>query len=125
MELIKFGSDDVANEISRLSSEDFDNLAFGAVLLDADGTILKYNKTEGQICHRDPKEMIGKNFFTEVAPCTDTREFHGRFDAGIASGDLNVILRYTFDVGMPPTEVQIQMRNAARAGAYWIIVKRV
>ena len=58
--------------LSRLSTKEVDQLAFGAVQLDAKGTILQYNAAEAGITGRDAKAVIGRNFFREVAPCTST-----------------------------------------------------
>jgi hypothetical protein len=44
--------------------------------VDASGTILKYNATEGAITGRDPKAVLGRNFFRDVAPCTTKVKVH-------------------------------------------------
>lgn len=125
IDVVKFGSDDIENTLSKLSATDIDQLAFGAIELDAHGTILSYNATEGAITGRDPKDVIGKNFFTEVAPCTNRPEFNGKFREGIASGDLNTIFEYVFDYNMQPTKVKVHMKKALSGGSYYIFVKRL
>ena len=100
-------------------------LAFGAVELDASGKILKYNAVEGAITGRDPKAVIGKNFFTEVAPCTNRPEFKGVFDAGVRAKNLNTMFEYVFDHQMKPTKVKIHMKRAISGDSYWMFVKRV
>jgi photoactive yellow protein len=80
---------------------------------------------EGAITGRDPKSVVGKNFFTEVAPCTDSKEFRGRFDIGVKTGDLNVMFEYVFDFNMKPTKVQVHMKKALIDEAYWVFVKRL
>ena len=123
--VVSFGSDDIENTLSKMSSSDVDQLAFGAIQLDAKGTILSYNATEGAITGRDPKEVIGKNFFTEVAPCTNRPEFNGKFQEGVASGDLNTIFEYVFDYKMQPTKVKVHMKKALSGDSYYIFVKRL
>lgn len=125
-ERVKFEQDDIANVLSTLNEDQIDNLAFGMITLDGNGTILQYNAAEGAITGRDPKQAIGRNFFDEVAPCTKTPEFHGRFTQGVKSGDLNVMFEYTFDYNMTPTRVRVHMKNAPGAtGKFWVLVKRV
>lgn len=82
MEFVKFSADDTENTLARMSEKQLDDMAFGAIKLDGNGTILQYNAAEGDITVRDPKQVIGKNFFRDVAPCTDNPDFRGRFDAG-------------------------------------------
>jgi photoactive yellow protein len=68
MEIIPFGSQDVDNILAR-EPQRAESLAFGAVLLDRSGKVVKYNKAEGMIAGRDPSDVVGKDFFNEIAPC--------------------------------------------------------
>ncbi len=123
--VLEFDKDDIQNTIAKLSDAEINNLAFGAIELDKTGKVLRFNAMEGQITGRDPKDMIGKNFFTDVAPCTNTPEFKGKFDAGVAKGDLSVIFEYLFDYMMKPTRVKVHMKKSIIGDSYWIFVKRV
>ena len=126
MEMVKFGSDDMGNQLAKMSDSEIEKLAFGAINLDSKGKILKYNKAEGEITGRNPSEVIGKNFFTEVAPCTNSKEFYGKFKAVVNSGDLSTMFEYTFDYKMKPTKVKVHMKKAMGDDeSYWIFVKRV
>ena len=124
MSTVGFGKSDVANVLSKMSDADLNKLAFGAIELDAGGKILKYNAVEGAITGRDPKAVIGKSFFTEVAPCTNRPEFKGVFDAGVRAQDLNTMFEYVFDHQMKPTKVKIHMKRAISGDTYWVFVKR-
>lgn len=125
MQIVKFGEDNIDNIMGAMSDTDIDSLAFGTVELDPSGKVLRYNATEGAITGRDPKDVIGKNFFTEVAPCTATPEFQGKFKDGVAANDLNVMFEYTFDYQMNPTKVKVHMKKAVgRDDSYWVFVKR-
>jgi len=125
VEQFSFGSNDAANVISKLSDKDVDELAFGAIKLDKDGNILSYNKAEGAITGRKPEDVIGKNFFTEVAPCTNQPEFYGKFKEGVRSGNLNTLFEYVFDYKMSPTKVKVHMTKSLLDDSYYIFVKRV
>lgn len=125
MKTIAFGKSDVENVLANMGDEQLNKLAFGAVELDAAGRILKYNAVEGAITGRDPKSVVGKNFFTEVAPCTNRAEFKGIFDAGVRGNDLNTMFEYVFDHQMKPTKVKIHMKRAISGASFWIFVKRV
>lgn len=125
MNTLNFGKTDIENVLSKMNDAQLNKLAFGAIELDAAGKILKYNAVEGAITGRDPKSVIGKSFFTEVAPCTNRPEFKGVFDAGVRAKELNTMFEYTFDHQMKPTRVKIHMKRAISGDTYWIFVKRV
>ena len=125
MNTVGFGKSDVENVLSKMNDAQLNNLAFGSIELDATGKILKYNAVEGAITGRDPKAVIGKSFFTEVAPCTNRPEFKGVFDAGVRANNLNTLFEYVFDHQMKPTKVKIHMKRAISGNTYWVFVKRV
>ena len=125
LEIVSFGKSDVENTLAKMSDKQLDQLAFGAVEVDATGKILKYNATESAITGRDPKTVIGQNFFTVIAPCTNRAAFKGVFEAGVKKGELNTIFEYVFDHQMQPTKVKIHMKRAMSGASYWIFVKRI
>jgi photoactive yellow protein len=125
MDIAKFGSEDIENALGKMSDKDIDNLAFGAIKLDGQGNIEQYNMAEGEITGRDPKAVVGKNFFTEVAPCTNQPGFYGKFKKGVETGNLNEMFEYTFDYQMEPTKVKVHMKKAMTGDSYWVFVKRV
>ena len=69
--------------------------------------------------------MIGKNFFRDVAPCTNSPTFKGVFDQGVRADNLNTMFEYVFDYNMSPTKVKIHMKKAISDGSFWIFVKRL
>ncbi|WP_017431221.1 photoactive yellow protein [Vreelandella jeotgali] len=125
MEMVKFGSDDVENTLSSMSENQLDDLAFGAIEVDAQGKILRYNAAESDITGRASSDVIGKNFFREVAPCTDRPEFRGRFEEGVRQDNLSTMFEYVFDYRMTPTKVRVHMKKAISGDTYWIFVKRL
>jgi photoactive yellow protein len=125
LNVIAFGKDDIDNVLGKLSNVEIDRLAFGAVQLDAAGTILKYNAAEAGITGRSAAAVIGRNFFTDVAPCTNAPNFKGVFDTGVRNGDLNTLFEYVFDYNMAPTKVKIHMKKALTGDTFWIFVKRL
>lgn len=125
MELIRFDSKDLANVLATMDDSKIDDLAFGAIKLDANGTILRYNAAESDITGRKIADVVGKNFFTEVAPCTHRPEFYGRFAKGVKAGQLDDLFEYVFDHQMKPTKVKVHMRKAVMDESYWVFVKRL
>lgn len=125
LNIVGFGKDDIENVMSKMSPTEVDQLAFGAVQLDAQGSILRYNAAEATITGRDAKDVIGKNFFRDVAPCTNSPTFKGVFDKGVRENNLNTMFEYVFDYKMAPTKVKIHMKKAISDGSFWIFVKRL
>lgn len=65
--------------LGSMTPEQLDALPFGVVTLDTSGRVVGYNDTESRLACLPKDKVIGRNFFTEVAPCTRVREFEGRF----------------------------------------------
>lgn len=122
---VRYGAADIDNVLARLSPEQLDELPFGAIKVDRRGTILLYNKAESLISGRDPQRVIGKNFFRDIAPCTNRPEFLGRFVAGLLSGKLDVRFEYFFDFKMAPAKVSVHLRRSYFDDTVWILVERI
>jgi photoactive yellow protein len=125
MRIVKFSETSVANELARMADDELDSLAFGAMELDRNGRILRYNAAEADISGRNQMGMVGRNFFTDVAPCTRSEAFEGRFRSGVKAGKLDVQFTYVLDHEMLPTEVRVRMHQAEGKDSYWVLIKRV
>ena len=125
MRIVKFGATNVANELAHMSDAEIDDLAFGLVELDRDGKILRYNAAEADIAGLDQEGMVGRDFFKDVAPCTQTDVFEGRFRKGVEEGKLDIEFAYVFDHQMPQTQVRVHMKQSDTGDTYWVMVKRV
>jgi photoactive yellow protein len=124
MDIIAFGSKDVDNILQRDPTR-IEFLPFGAVLIDRMGKIVKYNSAEGVIVGRAPADVIGRNFFNDVAPCAKGKKFHGEFLKFSQTGTINTMLDYEFDYKMKPIKVRIHLKSTPDNQQCWIFVKRV
>lgn len=86
-----------------------DLLPYGIIVVDQAGTIVYYNEREPQIAGRARREVVGRNFFTEVAPCTQVAAFHGRFDEVMAARVGVVRFRFRFPFPNQPRDVAISL----------------
>ena len=114
---------DLIDRVTSMSHDDVDLLPVGVMLLDLDGTIREYNQTEATMAHRDGPKQIGRNFFRDVAPCTATPEFEGRFRelaAPGASGKAD--FEYEFIFPWAHDKVQITFLRAQGASEIWVLV---
>ena len=108
---------------AHMNPEQLDTLPFGAIRLDNDGRIVSYNMTEGRLTGRVPQKVIGKNFFTEVAPCTNVQGFAGKFRAGVARQDMHEIFPYRFDFEMAPRDVTVTLFYSKQTDSAWVFVR--
>jgi photoactive yellow protein len=109
MEKFEYTGVDLSELLPRIPDNIQNDLPFGLVKMDTDGNILQYNMAEGEIAGVDPQWAIGKNFFDEVAVCTKTAAFYGRFVEGVKKGFLNTMFDYTFDHRSNNARVRVHM----------------
>ena len=108
-----------------LTEDELDLLPVGMIQLNRDGTVLKYNQAESHLARCDKQDVLGKNFFDEVAPCTKVRGFHGRFLQGVASRSLNTVFPYEFKFrDGRRKEVVVSMFYSASTETVWVQVQR-
>ncbi len=112
-------------KISQLTQDMADAAAeVGIVEVDELGVIKIYNKYESDLAGVARANAVGKNFFLEVAPCTNNRLFMGTFKSGVQSGNMDKKFNYTFTYKMKPTPVEIHLYRDAQSGRNLIFVKR-
>jgi photoactive yellow protein len=67
--------------------------------------------------------VIGKNFFADVAPCTNVQAFAGRFREGVGRKDMHVIFPYRFDFQMAPRDVSVTLFYSKQTDTAWVFVR--
>ena len=113
----------LSNVIDSLSESELDQLPHGAIQLAIDGTVLKFNAYESKLANLERKKVVGRNFFKDVAPCTDVQEFYGRFREGVAAKNLHVNFRYRFAFRQNPREVTVTLFYSGITDTVWVFVK--
>lgn len=111
------------HQLDALTEEQLDRLPAGTIRVDAEGRILFYSRAQSALSNREVESVLGRNFFSEVAPCTVVPEFYGRFRRGVLTGHLETAFEFVFDFKMDPVRVRITMRASDRPGEFWIIVQ--
>ena len=109
--------------VDGFTNAELDGLPFGAIQLDPDGRILQFNEYEANLSNRRAPDTVGRNFFSEVAPCTNVREFYGRFRDGLQRGQLNVSFDYRFEFRMAPRNVRVTLFYSAATSTVWVFVQ--
>lgn len=106
-----------------LSESELDQLPFGVVALDPLGFVLRYNLYESRLARLDRNDVIGRSFFDEIARCTKTEAFFGRFQSLLARGDEGATERfdYVFGFAFGEQRVSIEMVLATATRVYLVI----
>jgi photoactive yellow protein len=113
------------NNVQSMNERDLDLLPYGVIQLDTEGRVLRYNKHEAGLSGLPQAEVVGKNFFKQVAPCTDIKEFYGRFREGIDADELHCTFRFHFAFENKPRDVTVTLLYNARDQTVWVLVQTV
>jgi photoactive yellow protein len=113
----------LAAAIEALSEQQINNLPYGAIRLDETGRVVFYNDTERQQSGLR-KEVLGRNFFTEIAPCLNTPRYRGRIDEALQAGRLDVAFDEIADLPNGQADVPMHVRVLAnQGGGCWIFMQ--
>ncbi len=95
-----------------------DDLPIGALILEDDGTIRRFNRHEEQLSGLSREETIGKSFFSDVAPCTKDIELGPKFHRGIEHNDLDLSVEFSFPFpyNRVPRDVFIRAKSVESPG---------
>ncbi|MGA9392637.1 MAG: PAS domain-containing protein [Candidatus Sulfotelmatobacter sp.] len=108
-----------------MPEKELDALPHGVIQLDAQGKVLRYNAYEQRLAGLTREKVVGKNFFKQVAPCTDVQEFYGRFREGVALGKLHCKFRYRFTFKKNPRNVTVTLFYSDRDKTVWVFVQPI
>jgi photoactive yellow protein len=115
-----------AAEADRLDDAALDELPFGVMCLAPDGLILRYNAAEGRLARLDPSTVVGRNFFTDVAPCTYTEDFYGRWKSLVDRDQEGSFarFRYVFDFKFGAQQVDVEIHRVPGAARFYLFINR-
>lgn len=111
--------------VNQVTEEQLNKLPFGLVILDHSGNVLFYNETESRYSKFRVGRVTGKNFFREVAPCTQVREFEGRFRQFVR-GELGRVtfFEFVFRFARGPQHVTIAFSAGRKRGQVNVMMMR-
>ena len=107
--------------LEQASADDLDILPFGLIAMSNDGTVEQYNIVEGQMAGLAPKRVIGRNFFTSVAPCTNNFMVAHRF---LTEPELNTVIDYVFTFKLAPQTVRLRLMKRLGGKLIYLAVER-
>ncbi len=121
--LVTFDMPGLARAVEALAPHAVDALPFGAIRLDEDGRVVTFNQTERNRGGSGTLSRLGRDFFTEIAPCMDTPEFRGRVERARASGTLDLAFTHIGDFADRERELTVRVQSASGGGT-WIFQRR-
>ena len=107
-----------------MKGRDLDALDYGCVKVSDDGIVQFYNRWESEFAGVPKEAAVGKNFFRELAPCTNNRLIYGRFKKGVAADELDVVVSYAFTYKMRPTLVDVHLFRETATKTNWLLVRK-
>ena len=105
-----------------MSTDELDRLPYGMIQLDPAGRILNYNAVESRLAALRKEDAIGKQFFTEIAPCTKVQDFYGRFKEGVIREALDTSFRFHFAFKQNPRDVTVRLLYSKRTRTVWVLI---
>jgi photoactive yellow protein len=115
-----FSSPELFDSLDRADDVAFNKLGFGAIALRRDGVVERYNDVEARWSGLRPASVIGKNFFTQVAPCTNNEIIAARF---LIEGHLDLVLEYVFTYRLIPTKVRLRLLKRPSSPLMYLLVE--
>jgi photoactive yellow protein len=106
-----------------MSGIEFDSLPYGIIRLDLDGRVLAYNRAESLYSGLKQQHVLGRDWFRDIAPCTNTAKFFGKFKEGVTKGMIDTQFDYVFTRFSEPA-VRVHILKAPNED-FWILIKRL
>ena len=114
-----FDSEDLPGWLEIATNADLDDLPFGLVALNPDASVAWYNKAEARLSGLTPERMLGRPFFTSVAPCTNNFMVAHRFET---EPELDAVIDYVFTFKLAPLKVRLRLMRRPGGERWYLAV---
>ncbi len=118
-----FNQTDLAKTLKSSSDQELNSATFGIVRLQPGGAVSFYNQYEADLAGIPASDALGKNFFTEIAPCTNNFMVANKYQtADESSANIDETIDYMFTYKLKPTNVTL--RILIDGEDHWLCVKK-
>lgn len=107
--------------LENASHETINAAPFGVIGMGLDGTVSLYNAEESRFAGLAREKVLGRHFFTAVAPCTNNFMVAERFET---ESTLDAMIDYVFTLRMRPTPVRLRLLKDPEARRMYLLVRR-
>ena len=118
---MNFAEPNVLHALETARAEELDGLSFGIIGLAPTGEVEVYNETEAQLAGLGRTSVLGRHFFTAVAPCMNNFMVAQRFEDEAA---LDETIDYVLTFRMRPKRVKLRLLKAPQAKHHYILVQQ-
>jgi photoactive yellow protein len=118
---IQFDASNLAAQVERASQDELNNLPFGVVLLDREGTVLFYSATEARQSGYG-MSPLGQNFFA-ISRCRNKGDLREQLLRAMEMENADIEFAWSGDYDAPTREMRIRVQSASRGGI-WMFVER-
>jgi len=117
---ISFDMPDLIDVLETLDFDGLDALGFGVIAMAADGIVVGYNDAESALSGLARDRVIGRHFFSAVAPCTNNFMVSHCYETETV---LDRTIDYVFTLRMKPCKVKLRMLKRAGARSMYLAVR--
>lgn len=118
--ILAFDAPDVLGALLPLDDAALDACDFGVIAMTPDGTVVQYNAFESRRAGMSRDRVVGRHFFSEVAPCTNNFLVATRYEEEARIDD---VIPYVFTLRMRPTPVDLRLVKGAGAARMYLLVR--
>ena len=120
----QFADPGLLDTLESVSLDVIDDFGFGLIVMDRDGRVLGYNQAESKLSGLPAGEVIGRNFFVEIGPCTNNYLIAERYRDSASEGvSLDEQLDYVFTYRMAPTPVRLRLLARRGSPRQYLVVQ--
>lgn len=118
---MKHDDSDLVTKLDAADATTLEDAAFGIIVMDQTGIVQSYNRYESDLSGLSAGFVVGKHFFTAVAPCTNNFLVAQRFED---EAPLDAVVDYVFTLKMRPTNVKLRLIKSAATLRHYLLVLR-
>lgn len=116
---MNFEETNIVEKLISLSDDEVDKLPFGVVKLSEKGLVKFYNKYESELAGLKPSDVLDRNFFVEIAPCTNNYMVAQRY---LDQENLDETIDYVFTYKLSPTRVRLRiLRKSSHSSGFFLV----
>ena len=119
---VRFDAADLVQHIEQLTQYQLDTLPFGVILLDRDGTVLFYSRTEAEASGYG-KIPLGENLFA-ISPCMRSNDFQGRIKDAMDEGPVDLEFGWAGDYADPTRDLRLRVISSSDNKGIWVLIER-
>lgn len=116
-----FASATIGQRLDQADAQELDGLPFGVIALDEAGCAVAYSRLETEYSGLPPDRVLGRPFFSTVAPCMDNELVGERIEQ---EPELDATLDYVLTYRMRACKVRLRLLRSAHLRRRYVLVDR-